>query len=122
MTDSAIRLKAKQMAEWVADVRCALAGKFEEYLRKNGEVPTKAKMTRLVEATRAQLMTNATFNLMCEAYFAGQKPEEFAEYVFLHYPQNVYRASGLQAMFKRARQRSAAAYACSPESEAYWAS
>ena len=122
MTGSAIRLKAQKMAEWVAEVRYLLAGKFEDYLRKNGEVLTKAKMTRLVEASRSQLMTNATFNVMCEAYFSGQTSEKFAEHVFLHYPQNVYRTAGLAAMFKRARQRSAAAYACSPESEAYWAS
>lgn len=122
MTGSAVRLKAKLMTEWVADVRYALTGKFEDYLRKNGEAPTEAQIKRLRYAVQAQLMTLATFQQLCESYFAGQEPAKFAEHVFLHYPQNVYRAPGLSAMFKRARQRAAAAYACSPESEAYWAS
>jgi endo-alpha-1,4-polygalactosaminidase (GH114 family) len=122
MTGSAIKLKARQMAEWVAETRAILQAKYEIYLTENGEMVTESHAEKLRVAVGAMLTKGNVFQEMAEAYFEGKTTEEFAARAYRHHDQLVYKTSGMSAMFKRARQRSAAAYAASPESEAYWAS
>lgn len=122
MTSRAITSKAKLMAEWVFDMRYTLRNKYENYLIKNGEKVTEGKSKKLDTAIAALLVQSAIFQRMSEAYFEGKKPEEFADHMFRNWNGPIYRAAGMSAMFKRARMASNAAYASSPESEAYWAS
>lgn len=122
MASPAIELKAKKMAAWIFDVRYALRNMYEEYLTKNGETVTGSHREKLATAIAALLVRAGIFENMAECYFEGKKPEEFAEYMYQHWYGPIYKAAGMGAMFKRARIMSAAAYAASPESEAYWAS
>ena len=122
MTGPAITQKAKQMAEWVFDVRYTLRAMYEEYLIKNGEMVTESHSEKLDTSIAALLVQSAIFQRMATAYFEGKKPEEFVDHMYRHWNGPIYKAAGMGAMFKRARQASNAAYAASPESEAYWAS
>jgi hypothetical protein len=123
MTGPAIRLKAKQMAEWMTEVRVGTFVAYLEWIEKyTYRKMTKAQQTALTTGVRHAFLMQSTFESLMEMYYAGMKPSEAAKKMFIDTSAAVRKTRGLASLYKRASMMSAASYAASPESEAYWAS
>lgn len=99
--------------------------KFVEYLEENLSTElTEGEKARLRTEAQLVFLTEEVDEKVREGYVAGKTVEETAQKLFLS--STVTRAMrktwGFAKKFERARQMSACRYACSPESEAYWAS
>jgi hypothetical protein len=122
MTGPAIKLKAKQMAAWVMEVRLDTYITYHAWIEQHAGRMTKAHETALTMGVRHAFLMQSTFESLMEMYYAGVKPSVAAEKMFRETSSAVRKTKGLAAIYKRASMMSAASYAASPESEAYWAS
>lgn len=119
----ATEMKAKAVAAWMMEVRLDTFIAYLEWIeRHTGRKMTKAQQTALSMGVRHALLKSSTFESLMEMYYAGEKPSEAAKMMFIQTSSDVRRTRGLAAVYKRASMMSAASYASSPESEAYWAS
>ena len=118
----ATELKAKLVAEWVAEVRLDTYVMYHQWIEKHAGRMTKAHETALTMGVRHAFLMTSTFERLMEMYFEGVSVSKAAEVMFRETTSAVRRTKGLAAIYKRASMMSSAAYASSPESEAYWAS
>lgn len=119
----ATALKAKLVAEWMTEVRVDTFVTYLQWIeRHTGRKMTKAQQTALTTGVRHAFLMSSTFESLMEMYYAGVKPSEAAKKMFIETSSAVRKTRGLAALYKRASMMSAASYASSPESEAYWAS
>jgi len=98
--------------------------KFSAYLSENGQAPTRTEEMRLVKATALVFLTAQVDEIVQEGYVAGTAIEVVAQKLFLSsfVTRELKKTWGFKKKFETARMMSAARYAASPESEAYWAS
>jgi hypothetical protein len=115
-------MKAKLVAEWVADVRLETYVKYHQWIEQHAGRMTKAHETALTMGVRHAFLMTSTFESLMEMYYAGVKPSEAAKKMFIETSRAVRKTRGLAAIYKRASMMSAAAYACDPTTETYMCS
>ena len=119
----AVQLKARNEAAFVEAVRWDMYARYREYIMKaTGKKLTTAQSNALETGVRYALLSPSMFESVLEYYHAGATVEYAGQSMYLRSTPFVRKTRGLAALYKRASMLSAAAYAASPESEAYWAS
>jgi hypothetical protein len=111
--------------EFVAVVVSLTLGKYRKYLEEAvGEKLSTRTANALREGVRQGFLKAEVAEKLNNMYLAGDSDEVVAQSFFYStsFTRGVRRAKGLAAFYKKAAMYASVAYACSPESEAYWAS
>lgn len=111
--------------EFVANVVFLTLGKYRKYLEEAvGEKLSTRHSNALREAVRQGFLKEENTEKLLNMYQSGDSAEVVAQSFFYStsFTRGVRRAKGLAAFYKKASMYASVAYACSPESEAYWAS
>jgi hypothetical protein len=120
-----MKSKKAKFYDFTANVVFLTLGKYRSYLEQGiGEKLSTRHANALREGVRQGLLKPENAEKIYAGFEVGKTAEVVAsEFYYSHtFTRGVRRAKGLAAFYKKAAMLSAAAYAASPESEAYWAS
>lgn len=112
-------LKAFTMA-----LRASVFVRYVEFFEENSFPLTGPEKERLRKGIALVFMSKEVFEKIEEAFESGAEVEDVAQKLYLGsaVKKAVKAVWGFKKKYEQARMMSAARYAASPESEAYWAS
>lgn len=116
--------KLTPLKSFKMDVRAAVFCRYVEFFEENSFPLTGPEKERLWKGIALVFMSKEVFTKIEEAFESGAEVEAAAQKLYLGsaVKKAVKAVWGFKKKYERAQMMSAARYAASPESEAYWAS